>query len=352
LEAAGARKSIRTDIGQRMFDITDSEYNKQTRKNMKNLISILSFVVLLPSPRSQAQLYARNEAGVTVGAVHTIVRDAEATRKFWALFGGVPLKIEGIEVMKLPGLFIFMHPGEPSGPSRGAIVDHIGVNSPDPYDLIKRLVAAGVKTDSVNPETMRDPSWTPSHRQQSWTHVYSPDGLRVEIETNPCAFVPAGSRISREDPCPELIIGSAQHGDPAAPIGAGLLHFDLKDKAEVDGFHAFYAKYFGAKMVQSAGTHFEIPGAKLIVEISPEGPRASNKGRALDSIGFEVKNLEEFCKKLEAAGVKFDQPYSKTRYQSFAHAAFTDPWGTPVQLTEGLKPVCHQDKYQGAMICS
>jgi len=61
------------------------------------------------------------------------------------------------------------------------------------------------------------------------------------------------------------------------------------------------------------------------------------KGRTLDHIGFEVTNLEEFCKKLEANGVKFDQPYSKTRHKSFASAQFTDPWGISIELTEGLR---------------
>ena len=35
---------------------------------------------------------------------------------------------------------------------------------------------------------------------------------------------------------------------------------------------------------------------------------AGTRGRGLDHIGFEVKNLEDFCKKLEAAGQKFDRP--------------------------------------------
>jgi hypothetical protein len=61
------------------------------------------------------------------------------------------------------------------------------------------------------------------------------------------------------------------------------------------------------------------------------------KGRALDHIGFELKNLDAFCKELEAKGVKFDQPYSKTRHRSFASAELTDPWGTSIELTEGLK---------------
>jgi hypothetical protein len=56
----------------------------------------------------------------------------------------------------------------------------------------------------------------------------------------------------------------------------------------------------------------------------------------LDHIGFEVKNLEAFCKKLEAKGVKFDEPYSKKRHKSFASAEFTDPWRVSIELTEGL----------------
>ena len=40
--------------------------------------------------------------------------------------------------------------------------------------------------------------------------------------------------------------------------------------------------------------------------------------------------------KLEAKGVKFEEPYSKKRHKSFASASFTDPWGVSVELTEGL----------------
>ena len=56
----------------------------------------------------------------------------------------------------------------------------------------------------------------------------------------------------------------------------------------------------------------------------------------VDHIGFEVKNLEEFCKRLEASGVKFDKPYSKTRHDGFASAELSDPYGVSVELTEGL----------------
>jgi len=66
-------------------------------------------------------------------------------------------------------------------------------------------------------------------------------------------------------------------------------------------------------------------------------PRPSNRGSALDFIGFEVVNLPGFVKKLEAAGVKFDEPYSTTRRKSYASAIFTGPGGESVDLTEGLR---------------
>ena len=318
---------------------------------MSKTIWILSFLFLCLAPPSQAQLYSRNGAGVTLGSVHTVVRNVDATKKFWALFEGKPMTIDGVDVIKLPGAFIFLHPGEPGGPSQGAIVDHMGVVSPNPYQLIKRLVAAGFKTDPLNPTTLRDPGWARTKPQQTWTHVYSPDGLGVEIESDPCVFTPPTGRLSADDVCPETLVTAEEHGDPSAPIGIGQLHFFLKDADEVKAFRAFYTKYFGAEIIRSTGINFQVPGAKLVVEASPDGARASNKGRALDSIGFEVKNLEAFCKKLEAAGVKFDEPFSKSRFKSVAHASFTDAWGVRVQLMEGLKPVCPIPPYQGPFVC-
>ena len=72
--------------------------------------------------------------------------------------------------------------------------------------------------------------------------------------------------------------------------------------------------------------------------LSPD-PVVGTQGRALDHIGFEVKNLEEFCKKLEADGIKMAVPYSKVPALGISIAFFTDPWGTYIELTEGLDKV-------------
>ena len=58
----------------------------------------------------------------------------------------------------------------------------------------------------------------------------------------------------------------------------------------------------------------------------------------VDHVGFEVKNLEEFCKKLEAKGIKLTREYRKKdkAMGNIGTAMITDPWGVSIELTEGL----------------
>ena len=128
---------------------------------MKRLISVLSLVVLWPLAASWAQLYPPNEAGVSLGHWHTIVRDMEATKKFWIAVGGTPIKIDDTEVMKFPGVFIFLTPGTPSGGSDGTVVNHVGIEVPNRKDALAKWHAAGVE--------MRE------------GHLHTPDELLIEI---------------------------------------------------------------------------------------------------------------------------------------------------------------------------
>ena len=66
---------------------------------------------------------------------------------------------------------------------------------------------------------------------------------------------------------------------------------------------------------------------------------AWTRGRTIDHIGFEIRNLEAFCKQLEAKGIKFDTPYRDVPAIGLKIAYITDPWGTYIELTEGY------DKY-------
>ena len=86
---------------------------------MRTLLAIPSIAVL-----SWAQLAAPNQAGVRMGHVHVVARDVEAEKKVWTTLGGTPIRIDTTEVVKFPGVFLFISPGVPAysaGPAWGAL---------------------------------------------------------------------------------------------------------------------------------------------------------------------------------------------------------------------------------------
>jgi hypothetical protein len=78
----------------------------------------------------------------------------------------------------------------------------------------------------------------------------------------------------------------------------------------------------------------DLPGINLNLSDAPR-PTSPTRGRRLDHIGFEIRGLEAFCRRLAAMGVIFDVPYGQDRAGG-GRARFTDPWGTSIELTEGL----------------
>ena len=136
----------------------------------------------------------------------------------------------------------------------------------------------------------------------------------------------------------------------AHPIEFYHVHMWVDKPQEVQ---AWYHQMFGAvSSERPTGTLFmyvgDIPGANLtfsdVMRMGPPAgiypPLAGTKGRALDHIGFDVKNLEAFCKKLEAMGVKFDRPYQKVTNAtgSPTAVAFFRTRGARIELTENLAP--------------
>ena len=54
-----------------------------------------------------------------------------------------------------------------------------------------------------------------------------------------------------------------------------------------------------------------------------------------------MKNLEAFCKELEAKSIQLVRPYNKRdpAMNKIATAAIVDPWGVSIELTEGLDKI-------------
>ena len=260
---------------------------------------ILSLVLLIPFGRSWSQVAAPNDAGVALGHVHLHVRDVEANRKFWAELGGTAARLDGTTVMKFPGLLIFLSQGAPSGDNEDAVVNHIGFYLQDFDKSVAQWQATGMK--------MSDLARRPNRKAG---YVYTPDNLKVEI-------------------------AETSDSPKSLPIVNDHMHYYLVEGAGQEMLN-WYAKMFGGELGASGGNpHVIIPGVRIRFSVA-EKAQAPIKGRALGHIGFEVKNLEAFCRKLEANGVRFDEPYSKTRHSGYSSAMLTDPWGTSIELTEGL----------------
>jgi len=78
-----------------------------------------------------------------------------------------------------------------------------------------------------------------------------------------------------------------------------------------------------------------LPGLRL--NFSPSTtPTVATAGRVVDHIGFEVRNLQEFLAKLEAQGIKPSVTYRRVDALGINIAFIVDPWGTNIELTEGL----------------
>jgi catechol 2,3-dioxygenase-like lactoylglutathione lyase family enzyme len=266
---------------------------------MRKLILVLGLAMLIPIRASWAQVAAPNSAGVSMGHVHFIVQDVEASKAFWTAMGGIPEKLGPNDVFKFPGVLILLRKGDATAPSVGSVVGHIGFHVPDTTAALARWKAAGLKTEvGQNP---------------GQGFVWTPDNLtRVEI---------------------------LEDKSQTVPIAFHHVHFYL---AETSGnsneleMQSWYAKMFGAKPGKRLQYDAaDLPGVNLTFSKS-DTPTVTTKGRMLDHIGFEIMGLEEFCKKAEANGLKFDVPYTKRPDLGIALAFITDPWGTYIELNEGL----------------
>ena len=267
---------------------------------MKKLIWILS-VALLPLRLGTAQIAAPNESGVAMGHIHLVVKDLAAARKFWVTLGGAPIKLEQDEGVKFPGLLVLLQEGQPTAGAAGSIINHFGFHVPNTPEALAKWKAAGLKTEAgANPGT---------------GYVYTPDDMiRIEFLEDKALSLPLEFHHVHF-----YVAGTGtEGGDPTEKI------------------QAWYAKLLGGKPAKrGAFLTVEIPGASLTI-LKVDAPTVGTKGRAIDHIGFEVKDLAAFCKKLQADGVKFDRPYSNTAHKGFATAELTDIWGTSIELTEGL----------------
>ena len=268
---------------------------------MRALATVFGVVILYSTNVCHAQLAPPNEMGVAMGHLHLNVRDIQADKKFWIALGGVPANPiapnANREIVKFPGVLVTIakQKDEPTGGSEGSVVNHVGFRVPNVQAAAAKWKEAGL---TIEPGT---------NGRKDQAFLTTADGLKIEI---------------LEDPSQTVAI-KMHH-----------IHFFVTEAA-LPEMKAYYVKYYGAKPGKRG--QFEIatlPGVELTFSKVAE-PAATTKGRVLDHIGFEVANLEEFSKKMQASGVKFTRDYRKQ--DIFGITVLTDPWGATMELTEGQR---------------
>jgi hypothetical protein len=211
-----------------------------------------------------------------------------------------------------PDVAIVLQPGDPSGVSEGAVVNHIAFR----VRTLAQVEAAGLKVERMA-------------QFPGVANTATPEGERVELFEDAALNLTFVADDGGADPV------AARHNRPlATPTAFHHVHLYLPGNEHLAA-KAWYARTFGGipgKRAQYDAV--DLPG----INLNFSGGRSSvpTKGRMLDHIGFEIRGLEAFVRRLEQAGVTFDRPLQKGA-DGLATAMLTDPWGTSIELTEGLR---------------
>lgn len=257
-----------------------------------HLFRALALCLIAAAPAA-AQLGNPNAQGVALGHIHLNSADPDAAIKFWTdVIGASTYSHESLKGVSTQGVIILFTRKASTGPSAGTAIDHLGLTVPDIQPFVEKVAKSGYRSFQPLPGGDK-------------LMVDGPDGVRIELIEDNAMYT--------------------------------TLDFDHIDfhSTQPKEMQAWYAKAFGARSIPGeTSDSSKISGVSLTFEHADSA--APSAGRAIDHIGFEVKGLEAFCKKLTDNGIKLDSPYQSLPELKLSTAFLTDPWGTRIELTEGL----------------
>jgi catechol 2,3-dioxygenase-like lactoylglutathione lyase family enzyme len=260
-----------------------------------HMFIVLLLALALTTSTMTAQPAPFNDTGVTMGHWHIISRDVEANKKLFLAMGGKLFMPGGNPMMMFPGLYINLTLGDEkgNGGSQGSVVNHVGFVVDNVQARVAEWKAAGVAVLPGN------------NNRLDQAFVETPDGVRIEI---------------LEDKTQSM------------PIRGEHVHLWLPEQ-EMAKAQAWYAKTFGGKMgTRNGAPVVDLPGVQVRFA-KVDTKQAPTRGRVLDHIGFDVKDHAAFVKKLQAEGIKLDEPVRKVG--DIATITYiTDPWGTRIEIIE------------------
>jgi catechol 2,3-dioxygenase-like lactoylglutathione lyase family enzyme len=144
---------------------------------------------------------------------------------------------------------------------------------------------------------------TNNRLDQAW--VETPDGVRIEI---------------------------LEDRGQAIPIQHEHVHFWLTE-SEIPKAVAWYAKTFGGRISSRNGLPVvDVPGGQMRFARA-DIKQVPTRGRILDHFGVDVKDHPAFVRKIEAEGIKLDEPPRKAPNGNII-TYITDPWGARIEIIQ------------------
>jgi len=275
---------------------------------MRLIVSVAAMVIAALA-QTDAQLLPPNPSGMTMGHVLLNVSDIDAHRNFWTKqFDAKPVTLGKLQGITIPGVVVLFRRQDRTGPSEGTTINHMGLKLRKLSDYTARFDVAGLKYDP--PRIGRES--TPQ------TYVTGPDTFRMELVEDPRLPAPA---ISHH------------------------LHYWLAQPEAVKKWYV--QKLLVQPTMRGPYESGDVPGMNLTLAPlgSQKEPGTPTKGRLLDSIGFDVADLQAYAATLKTNGVALDKPYGRDPELGLMSVTLTDPWGVTLRITEGLTKIAGLTSY-------
>ncbi len=284
-----------------------SLFNELKLMKIIKIVGAYAILVWMLIPTSLAQLASPDDTGLAYGHVHLNVPNIEEHIDIWIEhFDGELIMIGSASAVKFPNFILMFDEQVPSLSSVETVMHHFGFKLRNIGKFIDKWEAAGFEMG---------PIFTGA---EGYTNAYVtlPGGVEVELQEDQALY---------------------------KEFTGYHIHYSTEGYEEL---LAWYVEVFNLE-TQARGTipsATNVPGMNLSFgqlgarpfELG-EGPFAGTDGTAIDHVGFEIVNLQAFCRGLEAKGIMFDQAYQWIDELGFASASFIDPSGAKVELTEGLR---------------
>jgi hypothetical protein len=266
---------------------------------MRKILLTLAAAAAVTLPQSStAQLAPPNSDGITWGHVHMFVGDPAPLKKLFVdVLGGQVTAAGRLELFKFPGAMVIVSKAQkaPTEGSDGSVLNHFTLKVKNLADMKAKLVANGASVVS---------------EKGNVAMFLFPEKVQVELLEDKSISQPTVFR--------NVQINSV---DPEK----------LRD---------WYLKTFPGGTAGKMGNMITLKYTAGEIDIvKAASPQAPSTGRSLDHMGFEIVNLEAFCKKLQAErpDVKFDTTYREmAALDNLKLAYVVDPEGTRIELTEGF----------------